>query len=359
MKYTEIARRRLFAGHLLGEPLASPEAAVAWFGALQSQDYAGAAWALGMRTPGLTATSFDRLYDDGALIRTHVMRPTWHFVHPSDVRWLLDLTGPRVQRLSAGRYRQLELDDRTRRRAADVMAESLADGAFKTRRELADVLERKKIATDGQRMAHLTGHAELEQKICSGPRRGKQFTYATFDERVPPAGVRSRDDALADLVHRYFSSHGPATFRDFAWWSGLTVADAKRGLAANGAGLEHVDVEGRTFVFSPEASAGKARSPVVHLLPNYDESVASFASYEPTSERIAEIAGARDALMRHIVTIDGQVVGGWKRTLRAAEVDVETRLLIDLDDRATRALDRAATGFARFLEVSRGSLDLA
>ncbi len=161
------------------------------------------------------------------------MRPTWHFVAREDIRWLLTLTAPRVQAALASRNRQLELDARTLRKANAALRRALEGGRYLTRDELRQALERAKIgALDGQRTAHILAHAELEALICSGPRRGKQFTYALLDERAPDARTLSREDGLVELSSRYFASRGPATVQDFAKWSSLTVADARSGVEA-------------------------------------------------------------------------------------------------------------------------------
>ena len=265
------AARRLRTQGLTGEPFTSAVEAVRWLGAVQSQDYAGAKWALGQRTRGATEAQLDRLFDEGAILRTHVMRPTWHFVLPEDIRWLLELTGPRVRRGLAARYRELEIDEGVVAGAKTAFAAALSKGRHLTRPELGEVLRAAGISPDGQRLAHLLMGAELDGLIASGPRHGKQFTYALLEERAPKARTLERVEAVAELTRRYFRSHGPAQVQDFAWWSGLTMADARTGIALAGASLAQRIIEGKDYWFDAEARAAKKAAAIGHLLPNFDE----------------------------------------------------------------------------------------
>src|SRR5262245_24524323 len=169
--------------------------------------------------------SIDELFNEGKILRTHVMRPTWHFVMPEDIRWMLKLTAPRINAVSAYYFRKMELDQAVLARSNAAISKALR-GKHLTREELGQVLGRAKIDAKGLRLIYLMIRAELDAVICSGPLRGKQFTYALLDERVPKCRTLKRDEALAELTIRYFTSHGPALLRDFVWWSGLTITDA-------------------------------------------------------------------------------------------------------------------------------------
>src|SRR5690242_980084 len=227
----EILQLRLANQHLAQQRWTDPRAMVAHLGAIQAQDYPAALWALGLRVAEATRASLECAFNSGAILRTHVLRPTWHFVAPEDVRWMLALTGPRVAR-AMGRYDgHFGLDAKAYRRSTDAIANALAGGKHLTRTELSAVIGRARVPiTSSMKLTRLVMHAELNAVICSGPRRGKQFTYALFDERVPAQKPRSHDRALAELAERYFRSHGPARLHDFAWWSGLKVSDARAGV---------------------------------------------------------------------------------------------------------------------------------
>jgi len=348
-----IPGQRLRSHHLVGPKLDSPEAVVGWLGAVQAQEYGLAKWGLAQRANEVCEADLDRLLDDGTIIRTHVMRPTWHFVLPADLRWLLQLTCPRVQALNAGRYRQLGLDDATLARGHVLLCDALRGANLLTRTELAHVLREGGIATDGQRLAHLLMHAELEAVICSGGRRGKQFTYALFDERIPAGPGYDRDEALAELARRYFTSHGPATAHDFAWWSGLTVADARRGAGLAGSTLVEVDDNGTVYWAPAGASEPEGAEMTVHLLPVYDEYLGSYRDYSPVFDPALNerLEPGSDTLLGSILVVNGQVVGGWRRTVKTREVTVTVDALIPLGATERAGIDAAAAEFGRFLEL--------
>ena len=347
-----IAAHRLRNQRLVGTPFDAPADAVRWLGAVQAQDYSGAKWALALRTRDAADAALDRAFDAGAFVRTHVMRPTWHFVAPEDLRWLLALTGPRVHAVNGHMYRKLELDAALLRRAHARFTKALRGGRSLTRQELASVLDAGGIEARGQRLAYVVMHAELDALLCSGPMRGRQHTYMLLEERVPPAPALARDEALVRLAQRYFTSHGPATVHDFAWWSGLTVADAKEGVALAGSALEHLTLDGKTYWMAAATGSVDGHGPTVHLLPNYDEHVVAYRDHGPTLD--PGTAGALRArtdgpLDVHLVARDGLVVGGWRRTLGKSSVVVSIDLLLALRRREMTALRGAAEDYGRFL----------
>ena len=230
----DLVRMRLRNQKLARSEFREPGDVVAWLGAAQAQDYPSAKWAIGMRANGITDADVERAFNEGTVLRTHFLRPTWHFVTPADIRWMLTLSGPRVHAVNASYYRKFGLDSATLARSRATLERALQSGTHLTRSELASALRRAGIAADGPRLAYLVMHAELDQVICSGARRGKQFTYALLDQRVQGVATVARDEALAELTRRYFSSRGPATLRDYVWWSGLTVRDARAGIEMAG-----------------------------------------------------------------------------------------------------------------------------
>jgi hypothetical protein len=354
-----IATRRLDASRLLATRFESPESVVAWFAAVQSQDYPGASWGIGQRLgPAARQADVDAAFDAGRILRTHILRPTWHFISPADIRWILALTGPRVQQRNGTQYRQMGLDGPALRRGVDSIARALEGGAHRTRRELAQALERDGIATNGLHLTLQVMNAELEGVICSGPRRGRQFTYALLEERVAPAPAdapRDREAALAELTRRYFASHGPAQPRDFAWWSGLTIADAMTGLRLAAPAIVRESIDGADWWWEPrdDEPALPPGGPLIQLLPNYDEYVGSYRDHGPTFE--PALLGARwieEVFFAHIVVRDGMAIGGWKRDLAAREVVVRPDLLVDLDAPGRAALERATEAYGRFLGLA-------
>ena len=346
-----IAARRLHANRLVGTPLERPEDVVRWLCAVQSQDYHGAKWALAQRCGPVTDTELDALFDAGAILRTHVLRPTWHFVAPEDLGWLLRLTGPRVHVANAHMYRQLGIDEQAVGRSRAVIERALASGRHLTRAEIGQSLREAGLDAEGLRLTYLVMRAELDGVICSGPRRGRQFTYALFEERAPDGRSLDRDEALAELAVRYFASHGPAELRDLAWGSGLTIADVRIAVAAAGDALRCETIDGTDWWSASEATpVGALESPVVHLLPNYDEYLIGHRDHRPTSHpSLRERTRWDEELGPHVITVDGLVVGGWRRTISGDSVSVAPNLLVALSDDERTALDVAVERYARFL----------
>ena len=348
----DVAAHRLRNQRLVGTRFDAPADVVRWLGAVQSQDHPGAKWALALRTRDADDAALDRAFDAGAFLRTHVMRPTWHYVAPQDFRWLLALTGPRVHAMNAGVYRMLELDAALFRRAHARFTRALRDGRALTRLELAAELQGARIEATGQRLAYVVMHAELDGLLCSGPMRGKQHTYMLLEERVAPAPALAREEALGLLVLRYFTSHGPATAHDFAWWSGLTVTDARAGIALVGSALTRVPLDGKDYWTADPTPPPKADGPRVHLLPNYDEHVVAYRNHAHTLDPATADARRRRTdgpLAVHLVARDGLVVGGWRRTVEKGTAVVSVDLVETLRRPERTALRRAADDYGRFL----------
>ncbi len=250
----DVLRRRLITQRLIGGGLPTAADVVRLLGCVQSQEYAHALWSLGMRTSGLTAAGVQAEFDRGDFLRTHILRPTWHFVAPADIRWVLELTAPRVQKLNQTIYRQHGLDQATLDRGVAVIAEELEGGQHRTRAELAQALAERGLVSQGIGLAYVVMNAELEGVICSGPVRGAQQTYALLDERVPHSADVGGD--IAELARRFFLGHGPASIQDLARWSSLTIGQCRDAVEAVKDRLDCVTVEGVELWFGPrDASA--------------------------------------------------------------------------------------------------------
>jgi hypothetical protein len=319
------------------------EELVAWFGVVQAQEYAAAKWALALRMRGnATADAIERAFNDGRIVRTHVLRPTWHFVAAADLGWMLQLSAEHVHRRMGYAYRSFGLDPRTRVRAAESFERALGGGAHLTRRELGAHLHRAGLPAKGIHLALLTIYAELEGIMCSGARRGKEGTYALLSARVKRPQVLARDEALAELTRRYFRSHAPATIRDFVWWSGLSTKDVKRGLGIIGARDEPVD--GRTYWRANRVASRRQSRAAVHLVPIYDEYLVAYRDLAA----VPRVGGARYSLGPALI-VNGQVAGAWKPVATGETVAVN----VTVDRRLTRperaALEDAVERYGRHL----------
>ncbi|HEX7020770.1 MAG TPA: winged helix DNA-binding domain-containing protein [Gemmatimonadaceae bacterium] len=345
-----IAIRRLYNQAIAGAARRTPADVVTWLGAVQAQEYGPATWGIALRMKAGTALDeIERAIDAGRILRTHVLRPTWHFVPRDDLQWMLALTAPRVRARMAPYNRRLEIDARTVVRASAVFERALGDGAYLTRAELAQHLARSGLQASGQRLAHIMLFVELDGVICSGPRRGKQFTYALLALRAPRSRELTRDEALGTLASRFLRSHGPATASDFVWWSGLLTGDARRSFEIARARPETVD--GLTYWSVQQSARDAARDHAVHLLPVYDEYVVAYRDrravpHGPASVR--RMAG-RPLAFQHPLIINGQVAGVWRPGATGGRLDVAP--FAPLRSRDREALHEAAARYA----VSVGS----
>jgi hypothetical protein len=328
---------------------------VGWLGCVQAQDFGPSKWSIAQRMlRSTTDADIERAFDDGRILRTHVLRPTWHFVTPADIRWIVGLTGPRIQALSAYMYRTTGLDEALRARSNAIIAKALEGGRHLTRAELRERIDAAGIPTDGFRMGYLMMHAEVTLLVCSGALRGKVQTYALLEERVPVVPSMTRDEALAELVRRYFTSHGPATVKDFRAWCSLSAADARRGLDLVGNELERTTL-GELTLWSGASERSVPvsvdPSPTVLLLQGYDESIMGYtetkafidlggqAGYSPTDR----------AIYVGVLTLDGQFAGNWKRTISEAEVTINVQLTRSFEAPERVALQAAADRHGAFL----------
>lgn len=292
MTFADIAAQRLHNQHLL-KPLGSPKAVLRLFGAMQAQDFQATKWAIGLRC-NTTDQKLTELFNKGKILRTHMLRPTWHFVLPEDIRWIQMLTAPRVHAFNKHYYKKMNLDEATLKKGADVLAQALEGGKQLKRDEVQAAYLRAGIKASGLRLAYLVMYAQLENIICSGAMQGKQHTVALTSERAPHAKKLSYDEALRELAKRFFTIHGPATIKDFAWWSSLLAADIKRGIEL--AGLESIEVGNQTFYFAKKSST-RTPSPVLHLLPNYDEYAIAYKERRPYNSGSGQSAKLRRSLL--------------------------------------------------------------
>jgi len=370
----DVVRLRLSRQQLRPPHADSPEAALKSLLAVQSQEFAYARWTLAQRTAGATAADVEKAVADGRILRTHILRPTWHFVHRDDLRWLLMLSAPRLHQGNGGMYRQTGIDAAAAARSTRVLAAAVSGDAHKTREELAAELQRNGFAAKGLELAYLIMHAEISGVLTSGtPVRSKggalRQTYALFDERVPAAsgGPSDRPAALAELVRRYFRSRGPATVKDCADWSGLTVTDVRLGLSltleTEPGALETAVLDGMEFHFSPRpaspgsdsqqdsAADGQSR---IDLIQCYDEYVMGYSRTRHFLGGTAPAVPERDTPM-HVVLRDGRMIGSWRHVLVGGICEVDIRTGADRGgggNRGTnRAIDKAVEAYGKFLEM--------
>jgi hypothetical protein len=353
-----IVSERLHNQRLSSPQFRQPVEVVRWMGAVQAQDFNAAKWALGLRMRSATDAGVEEAFNNGQILRTHLLRPTWHFVTPEDIRWLLQLTGPRVILKCGSAFRKFELDAAVFKKSNRALINALQGGKHLTRSDLRAVLSRSGIAVDdGIRFQHILIRAELDGVVCSGPRQGKQFTYALLEERVPPAQPLTRDEALVELTRRYFNSHGPANLQDFVWWSGLTTADAQRGIGLIDSELNESTINEKVYwspsekLLSAKITTSKNRTPHANhppnLLPAFDEYNVAYKDRGIVNELIP----TWNALGPTVI-IDGKVVGTWKAVSNTTSVKLNVESARPLKKSEMTAISAAAARYAAFLGLS-------
>lgn len=353
MTQQELLQLRLQHQQIINPVFKEPQALVTWMGAIQAQDYAMCQWALGLRLPGTTENSIEEAFAQGKLLRTHVLRPTWHLVAPADIRWMLQLTAPRIHAYSGTYYRQSELDDAQFRKSNKVLEKALRDHNHLTRTELAEALNKAKISTEGLRLTHLLFYAELEGLICSGAKQGKQATYALLEERVPPAPKLSKEESLAELALRYFQSHGPATLNDFAWWSGLSKGEAKQAQQLITDKLVFI-TQGKEQLAFVDNGTAPLKNNDLFLLPNYDEYTVAYSDREALMGKGGDTLGRNgNPLFSNVLLLNGKVEGTWKRTIKPQSVTVTAEPFTTLPATKQKQLQQRIQQYEQFLMHSK------
>lgn len=348
MTKAEIITTRLYNQQLSEPTFSTPEEVVSWMGAMQAQEYAMAKWAIALRANNLGEAAIEKAFNEGAILRTHLMRPTWHFVAPADIRWLLALTAPRVHAFNAYQYRKNGLDSAVFKKCNDIIIQQLEGGKFLTRPVLNAAFVEAGIVTDGVGLSCLMMQAELDGIICSGPRQGKQFTYALIDERVAPIQSLTQEEALTELVKRYFTSRGPATLQDFVWWSGLTAKDTAIGIANLPSQFVKTKIDGQEFIFAPVTGKELTHPKHSFLMPDYDEYGIAYKNRDA-------ILPPKDAngpqgvfTYNRMIIVNGAIVGSWQRTLKNKSINIEIVPVYSFSKEEKDIIDQAIERFKTF-----------
>lgn len=346
MKSTSLILNRLGNQQLIGGDRHNVQDLVQSLGVIQAQDYAGAKWALGLRT-GIDDIGADGALAEGSIIRTHVLRPTWHFVAPQDIKWMLRLSAPRVNQACAYNYKRMDLDSKIFNKCNAIFEKVLANGRQLDRLEIAEVLAGNSVATDDLRLVHILIRAEIDGIICSGGRKGKQFTYTLLDERLKGIKQLAPAEPLAELALRYFISHGPATLQDYTWWSGLKASDAKIGLEMVKEKLVTEVIDGQEY-WMGNTEVSTTNVPEIILLPAFDEYT---VAYKDRSHILApeHTHQARNGISSPVVLLNGIIAGTWQRTIKKTNVEMTVNMFVELNKSDNAALEKAIGKYKKFL----------
>ncbi len=353
MTLIDIAYQRLINQRVVGTKFKTPKEVVGWLGAVQAQDYSMAKWAIGTRMADTTDDHIEAAINKGEIIRTHVMRPTWHFTLAEDIRWMLALTVPHVKSSVKSYQVKLGLNEKIFKRTDEIIEKLLRGNNYLTRAEIINEVKKKKIQADNLQAIHIMFEAELNGIICNGPMRGKQFTYALMDERIPAVRPLTPEEALIKLSLKYFTSHGPATIQDFAWWSGLPAVKAKSGLELVKEKLASEKVEDKVYWFDPSTLSNQhpnLRPPL--FLPAFDEFMISYtdrsASLDPKFSKVTMVG---NGIFRPIIVVDGKIIGIWLRTIKKNHVLIEPHFFRSKEKLKKKEIELLLKPYGKFLNL--------
>ena len=360
MTNTDIVSQRLVNQRIDGEKLEKPEEVVSWLGAIQAQDYLQSLWAVGLRLKSATLADIEQAISDGRIVRTWPMRGTLHFVPPEDARWMLKLSASRMLAKDGRRLKQLGLDEEIMERCKELFHDALKGNRKLTRPDMMKLLDEAGISTEKQRGYHILWYASQDGVICPGPMQDKQQTFVLLDEWVPNSRDLSREESLAELAARYLTSHGPATVHDFAWWSGLTVTEARSGLEATWPGLTSEKIDGKEYWMTSDTRGHKAYGKSsVDLLPAFDEYLIGYKDRSAVLavEHASRIVPGRNGVFQPTIVVGGRVAGTWKRRLKKNTIEITLIPFAQLGDLAESAIE-AANAFSDFVGLPLSSTEI-
>lgn len=350
MNSFELGKLRLASQQIGGTKYSLAKDVLDWMGAMQAQDFAMAKWAIGIRFPNSTEPEINSAVDSGDILRTHILRPTWHFVTNNDIYWMLELTSPRIKNSFISRNIQLGLTKEILRKSISTIEKSLSGGTQLTREELIQELGMAKIPTDENRASHIFAWAELEGLLCSGRVENGKPTYAILGERVQKRKAFNKDEALATLARKYFYSRSPAVLQDFVWWSGLTVSEGKYALGLVSHEFIAEKIDNQTYWLMTKVSIPKVQEREAYLLPAFDEFIISYKDRTTLlPNEIHKKAVSDNGIFRPVILVHGQVKGTWKRTVNKERVSIVIEFFEHPNKETRNLIEEAAADYGRFL----------
>ena len=343
MNLNDLSLIRLANQRVSASDFRTPGEIVGWMGAMQAQDYNMSKWAIGIRLPGCTVNETEAAFDSGEIIRMHLLRPTWHLVASEDVHWMLELCGQRIRASMKARDHQLGLTVDIFKKSNKLLEKTLGGGKHLTREELIREFRHAGINTEENRASHLLMHAETHGIICSGKIKAGKPSYTMLHEWVPKSGTMNKEEALATLAERYFSSHGPATAEDFIWWSGLTAGDGKKALEMVKSNFSSTVVEDKIFWYRDHSSEMSDQPITASLIPAFDELIISYKDRQAVlPDENHSKAVYTNGIFRPVILLNGRVVGIWKQTVKKEHLTVTAELFDPTDENVKESLRKAA-----------------
>lgn len=351
MKQKNIPLIRLTNQLILSHNINNVKKVVAWMGAMQAQDFKMAKWAIGLRLQKVNEHTVEDAINKGEIIRTHLLRPTWHFVSSEDIFWMLKLTAPQIKSSLKSRHRQLNIDESEIRKCNRILENELRDEKHLTRDQLISRLKQSKIEIKNNRASHIFLLAELEGLICSGSSKNGKQTYALLEERVKNKIIISKEEALSKLALKYFTSHSPATLQDFIWWSGLPAKDAKSALDMVQSNFISEEINGNKYLINKLYSLSSNNRNSIHMLPAYDEFIISYKDRSASirMESIRKVISS-NGLFRPSIEINGEITGIWKPIRKSNNVVIEIYHFQKQKKIIKNIIEKVALEYGNFLQ---------
>ncbi|OXB25419.1 hypothetical protein B0A80_00660 [Flavobacterium tructae] len=347
---SKIAQLRLISQKLHKTTHSTPQEIVQHLGAMQAQDYAMAKWAVGSRCDA-SEKVIEEAINSAQIIRTHILRPTWHFVSADDIYWMLDISGPQVKRIVTSYVKKYGYDAKKLDQTNAAIQKILAGNNHLTREEIMQELSITKTPSPDHLSGPIMMYAELDGLVCNGKMKGKQMTYALLEERVPkPQGRLTQEEGLAKLALRYFESHGPATLLDFSWWSGFSPTSCKNIINAIELQLNSITIEDQKYWFKKDISTEDDFRESIHFLPAFDEILISYKSREASIlPEHQPKAFTNNGIFKPIILENSKVIGTWKRTIKRDHAKIETQFFNETENHKKAILFEAIKPFENYL----------
>jgi hypothetical protein len=360
MDYSDFINFRLATQHI-HYGLDTPEEVLESMGAIQAQDYTASLWAIGLRCKeGTTIKDIERAINERKIARTWLMRGTIHFAASKDIHWMLKLFAPRLLHTAMMRDQHLGLSNNTVEKTKMLFYNSLKKEKQLTRKEMYKVLEKAGIPSKNNLGYHMLYRAAWDGLICFGPYLGKEQTFVLMDDHIKERHALSAEQANAELAKRYFQSHGPATIKDYVWWSGLTVKDAKAGIEKAESVIKEEVINGKIY-YMPKKIPKLNNTQSVHLLPAFDEYLVSYADREamlgnPQMQRALNgtLNTGKVSIIHSngtfvpVIVVDGEVVGTWSRKIIKEKLTITLKQYVKLDNVQLREAKEEAKKYGNF-----------
>ncbi len=341
---------RMLSQQLASPNFEHPKALVSWMGAIQAQDYPMSKWAVGSRLQSGSLQTVDETLKRGEILRTHVLRPTWHLVAAEDIRWMLKLSAQRIKLayVSSAKGHQLDISEKQYGQFNDLVVRMLEGNKSLTKQEIEAEVNQRGIKTVEPLIRRLLGNSEIEGVICSGVDKGGKPTYALLDERAPQVAGIHREEALARLASRYFRSHSPAKLADFAWWSGLSLTEAKQAIGLIQSEL--ITDSDNLFVHESYKEAATLQTNILHLLPSFDEYLISYKDRTAVLDlEYHPKAFNRFGTFYPVILHNGKIVGNWKKTVKKGQVAIETSFFDPKHGISRELIEKAKNRYKSFI----------